>query len=125
MGTRAIVKVKNESDNLILSMYSQFDGYEEGVGRELKDFVNSLKMVNGISGDGKGVANGMGCLAAQIVSHFKENAGGYYLINEEDSDASYLYTIYCEGGFGEQVLYIKVESYGETLYEGKLDDYNP
>jgi len=62
-------------------MYRQMDGYPSGMGVDLATFLASGKMVNGISLSEKSpiVFNGMGCLAAQCVAHFKDGAGGYYL----------------------------------------------
>ena len=78
MGTRAIVAVKDELDNKIIELYSQYDGYPDGLGRDLKEFVASREMVNGI-GANRQVFNGIHCFAAQLISHFKDEAGGYYL----------------------------------------------
>ena len=78
MGTRAIVAVKDELDNKIIELYSQYDGYPDGLGRDLKEFVASREMVNGI-GANKQVFNGIHCFAAQLVCNFKDEAGGYYL----------------------------------------------
>jgi hypothetical protein len=81
MGTRALVRVfegKKEGKEL-LCLYRQFDGYPEGLGREVRDFVLPLQITNGIRGDGKGTANGAGCLAAQLVKHLKEGVGGLYV----------------------------------------------
>lgn len=65
-------------------------------GKELKDFLSFITLVNGIEDyfpNQRAVANGMDCLAAQIVAHFKEGAGGIYLTlstrSAEDSDFSY------------------------------------
>lgn len=124
MGTRAVTKVLNEDGDVILSMYSQFDGYPDGLGRSLVEFLKKIKMVNGIRFDEeRKVANGMGCLAAQLVVELKKEAGGYYLTTPDDEE-SYNYTIYSEGDYDDQILKIKVESYSEVLFDGKVEDYN-
>tara|TARA_B100000073_G_scaffold340499_1_gene340422 strand:- start:440 stop:817 length:378 start_codon:yes stop_codon:yes gene_type:complete len=124
MGTRAVTKVLNEDEEVILSMYSQFDGYPDGLGRSLIEFLKKIKMINGISfNEERKVANGMGCLAAQLVVEFKKEAGGYYLTTPDDEE-SYNYTIYSEGNYDDQILKIKVESYSEVLFDGKVEDYN-
>lgn len=88
MGTRSLTtfidkwtddkgKVKS---NKIVTMYRQFDGYPSGHGVQLAEFLAQGKLVNGISASEKGlVFNGMGCLAAQVVAHFKDGPGGFYL----------------------------------------------
>lgn len=124
MGTRAVTKVLNEEGDVILSMYSQFDGYPDGLGRSLVEFLKKIKMVNGIRiNEERKVANGMGCLAAQLVVEFKKEAGGFYLTTPDDEE-SYNYTIYSEGDYDDQILKIKVESYSEVLFDGKVEDYN-
>ena len=71
----------DDVDEPVLCMYRQFDGYPSGHGAELGEFLLPFKIVNGISGDAKlgKVANGMGCLAAQLVANFKTDVGGFYL----------------------------------------------
>jgi hypothetical protein len=78
MGTRSLTFVY-ENDTPIVCMYRQFDGYPEGHGIELAEFLNDGKIVNGISRRDEKVFNGMGCLAAQMISNFKKEAGGFYL----------------------------------------------
>jgi hypothetical protein len=75
MGTRSLTFVYGDryGDKLpLINMYRQFDGYPHGGhGQELAEFLAPIKICNGISGDPTDLANGMGCLAAQIVMHFK------------------------------------------------------
>ena len=78
MGTRSITVVKDEEGKKIIEMYIQYDGYPEGVGKDLLDFIATGKMVNGIGGDAN-VFNGISCFAAQLVAHLKNGAGGVYL----------------------------------------------
>lgn len=64
----------------IVTMYRQYDGYPDGHGLQLAEFLAGGKMVNGIScNENELVFNGMGCLAAQAIVHFKEGPGGFYL----------------------------------------------
>jgi hypothetical protein len=80
MGTRSLTYVFNDNCDPIVCMYRQFDGYPSGHGSELADFLISGEVVNGIPvGYNKKVFNGMGCLAAQMISHFKNESGGFYL----------------------------------------------
>jgi hypothetical protein len=88
MGTRSLTtfietyedKEGKKKKNNIVTMYRQMDGYPEGMGMDLANFLNGGTMVNGIGlNETKLVFNGMGCLAAQAVAHFKEGAGGIYL----------------------------------------------
>jgi hypothetical protein len=81
MGTRHLTYVYDETDTILLCMYGQWDGYISGHGTNLANFLNSFDaIVNGIPvGDPRKMANGMGCLAAQLVAHFKDGAGNFYI----------------------------------------------
>lgn len=101
MGTRSLTVVKNQRDETLIVMYRQFDGYYEGHGTELANFLSGFKIVNGMRGDEPPkFANGMGCLAAQIVAHFKEEPGGIYLYpaGSENVGEEYVYTVRGEEG---------------------------
>ena len=81
MGTRSLTfvyseSVKGERAEPIVNMYRQFDGYLSGHGQELANFLNELTVGNGISGKPElfNFANGMGCLAAQMIVNFKKIA---------------------------------------------------
>jgi hypothetical protein len=62
-------------------MYRQYDGYPEGHGVDLAEFLDDFNVVNGLGANTypKKTANGCGCLAAQLVQHFKDGPGGIYL----------------------------------------------
>ena len=76
MGTRCLTVIKDYNDKEIVVMYRQYDGYIDVHGHELANFCKDIKIVNGYGSDTKNIANGMGCLAAQIVSHFKKDEVG-------------------------------------------------
>jgi hypothetical protein len=80
MGTRSLTYVY-EGETPIMCMYRQFDGYLSGHGQELANFLNELTFGNGISGKPElfNFANGMGCLAAQMIVWFKKTPGGFYI----------------------------------------------
>lgn len=82
MGTRSLTYVVDDKNDAILCMYRQFDGYPSGHGMELSKFLEGITLIKGIGAGqdemGK-FANGAGCLAAQIVAHFKEEVGQFYL----------------------------------------------
>jgi len=70
MGTRSLTVVM-DGNKEILCMYRQMDGYIEGHGADLVAAFKGFKLTNGIAGDAKKTANGINCLAAQVVAHFK------------------------------------------------------
>jgi len=78
MGTRALTFVY-DGDKPIVNLYRQYDGYPTGHGAELAQFLDGFKIVNGIGAEKTRIANGMGCLAAQMVAHFKDSVGGFYM----------------------------------------------
>jgi hypothetical protein len=83
MGTRCLTVFHYEkSDEEIAVLYRQMDGYPDGHGKELAEFLTGGVMVNGIpcGGDTSKMFNGMECLAAQVVAHFKEGVGMFYLM---------------------------------------------
>lgn len=73
MGTRCLTVFKEANGTEICVLYRQFDGYPSGHGKELKDFLKGKKIVNGYNDDDEknGNFNGMGCLVAQVIAHFK------------------------------------------------------
>lgn len=99
MGTRCLTFVY-DGDKAVINMYRQFDGYPEGHGQELAEFLTSFdEIVNGYSpGDSRKIANGMGCLAAQLIAHFKDSVGGFYIHAVTDTDCwqDYEYHVYEE-----------------------------
>ena len=102
IGTRSITCVLDEQGNKIIEMYKQFDGYPEGLGKELQSFIASGTMVNGIGSD-TNVFNGISCFAAQLVAHFKDGPGGIYLYapttkysNKQKYDETYSAEYYYE-----------------------------
>ncbi len=80
MGTRSLTYVY-DGETPIMCMYRQYDGYLSGHGQELANFLNELTVGNGISGKPElfNFANGMGCLAAQMIVWFKKTPGGFYI----------------------------------------------
>ena len=112
MGTRSLTRVIPRQDGLSFSeghkkvnlayvnMYRQFDGYPDGHGLDLAEFLKDIKIVNGLGRDTTNQANGSGCLAAQMVKHFKEDVGNIYL-HPHDEDSiweDYIYTVYPKTG---------------------------
>jgi hypothetical protein len=97
MGTRSLTQVYEHGEPVVC-MYRQFDGYPTGHGAELAEFLNQFEAItNGIAvGETRKTANGMGCLAAQLIGHFKTEAGGFYLypVNSQDVGEEYDYHIH-------------------------------
>ena len=119
MGTRSLTYVY-EGETPIICMYRQFDGYLEGHGQELANFLNELTIGNGISGKPElfTFANGMGCLAAQMIVNFKKSPGGFYIYPVELNQAcwqEYEYHVY-----EKQVV---VKNPTEVIFEGSYEEF--
>lgn len=102
MGTRSTVQFYDRLDEKepILCVYNQFDGYIDGIGHKLANFLKDKKIINGIENGQTmegGFANGMGCLAAQYVAENKTKIGGFYLTTKEDSQQYNYIVRYVDG----------------------------
>lgn len=128
MGTRSITIVKDGTVEIV-KMYRQMDGYPTGHGADLKEFVGNRPVGNGINSqleNAKGF-NGMGCMAAALVAHFKERIGDIYLVGSMGCGEEYVYTLTCEDpGMGGDFKYINLEVMGkELLYSGPIKNFDP
>lgn len=105
MGTRSLTYTYDgkmqDADKPIICMYIQYDGYLEGVGQSIADFLTDMKVVNGLGAKTAAkVANGMGCLSAQLIAEFKDCAGNVYLYVPDLAQycgQEYEYHIYNDG----------------------------
>lgn len=136
MGTRCLTTVRDGNKELIC-LYRQMDGYPEGHGIDLKNAFEGFRITNGISGDPAKTANGVGCLAAQVVAHFKKSDGHYDNGNGLQVGGFYLYAPKTRE-IGEEFVYMlsvrldsrknaKKNPFGEPegkiwleLYEGEV-----
>jgi hypothetical protein len=115
MGTRSLTTVFDEQGKPLLSFYRQMDGCFEGHGQELQDFLSEFKVFNGYGlGDDNKVANGMSCLAAQLIAHFKDGIGNIY-IYPHSAKQEYNYEIRYVSTGGR---YARVSLVGNCAYEG-------
>ena len=95
MGTRSLTYVYSE-DTPLINMYRQFDGYPSGHGAELAEFLSGFEIVNGYGEVKPKLANGMRCLAAQLIANFKQSVGGFYIyaVTDNDCGQEYEYQVY-------------------------------
>lgn len=127
MGTRSLTRfIEKYEDGTkeVVTMYKQYDGYPSGFGVELSEFLSKGKVVNGISSYDDVVFNGMGCLAAQVVSEFKSGPGGIYLEapGTKDVGEEYVYEITLDSTTNELTIRCIEVWPGKTLFEGTPKD---
>ena len=111
MGTRSLTKFISQHDDekfVITCVYRQYDGYPQGHGKELADFLNSGVMVNGFGQSEQKQFNGIGCLAAQFIAEFKNGVGGIYIHQPDSKDC------------GEEYVYEVIYKYPKGF--GKVDE---
>ena len=107
MATRAIIRVaereegvsfSEQTDKIRVQIYHHYDGYPEGLGVTLANYLDNKKIVNGLPvGAGSvDVANGMGCLTASLIKYLKDAPGNVYIDypNAERIDIDYTYYIW-------------------------------
>ena len=95
MGTRSLTFVY-DGDVPVINIYRQYDGYPSGHGHELAQFLDSKNLVNGYCEQNSFDANGMGCLAAQLIVQLKHGVGGIYIypVSSTDCFQDYEYHVY-------------------------------
>ena len=114
MSTRSLTRVIPRQEGLsfneghkkvelaFVNMHRHMDGYPEGHGLDLAEFLKDIEIVNGVPLDKESgnQANGSGCLAAQMVKHFKEDIGYIYLHPHDNESGweDYIYTVYPKTG---------------------------
>jgi hypothetical protein len=144
MGTRSLTFVYEEPFNpgdepqAVINMYRQYDGYPTGHGAELAEFLTQFEMVDGIPFGGvppeKRYANGMSCLAAQMVTHFKgAEAGQFYLYptSARNCGQDYEYHVYSQNNQlqitvtdrGSHFFGITTSERNDVLFQGPLSEF--
>tara|TARA_R110001583_G_scaffold135538_1_gene287341 strand:+ start:1074 stop:1496 length:423 start_codon:yes stop_codon:yes gene_type:complete len=120
MGTRSLTRVirKWEDDfgdkrrEPFTTMYRQMDGYLEGHGNDLAEFLSQFTIVNGMKlNETRKTANGIDCLAAQMFAHFKDGPGSIYCMHPSAQDC------------GEEYIY-EIEKDGEDILMTVYDVWN-
>ena len=122
MGTRSLTFVydstgDNGESEPIMCVYRQFDGYPSGHGHELAQFLDSKTLVNGFGKQNSFEANGMGCLAAQLIVQLKHGVGGIYIypVSSTDCFQDYEYHVY------EDKVIVKNPT--AVIFEGTWEDF--
>ena len=129
MGTRSntvIIETAYGKPFRLVNIYRQMDGYPSGHGKELADFLGSITMCNGIglSGENEHIANGAGCLAAQLIAHLKTEPGSIYLDKPTGHlDNDYAYLISANTLEPEQGINVEVKKYSGKVFNGTVPEF--
>jgi len=132
MATRALINIVERQEGRSFSktlpstaihtqIYKHYDGYPERLGVTLASYLKGYDIRNGVPNEYQGpIANGIGCLSAQLVSYLKDEPGNIYLqpprnINVED----YVYYIWVKEG---SKIMISIFDYDEVcIYVGDCE----
>jgi len=139
MATRALINfAKREEgvsfnehpgiDAIHTQIYHHYDGYPEYLGIKLAEFLNGFKIVNGLGQEEDKIANGMGCLTAQVLANLKEVPGNVYLEKPRNKDwEDYQYFIWATEN--KDVWISVFDYYDKCIFVGTpaklIDKYKP
>lgn len=122
MGTKSNT-VFIDGKSRILNLYRQFDGYPNGHGLELALCLAGYSLVNGYVKADQQTANGIGCLAAFVVSRLKTQTGNIYIVPIRDSINDYTYIVRGDTMHPKKGLKITVCEFGKKVFTGNLDQF--
>ncbi len=132
MSTRALINVVQRQEGRSFSktlepsaihtqLYKHYDGHPERLGVTLASYLDGYEIHSGMSNKHQGpLANGIGCLAAQLVSYLKNEPGNVYLqpprnINVED----YVYYVWVKED--ARIMISIFDSNNECIYVGDCE----
>jgi hypothetical protein len=122
MATCATVRVY-DGKVMILQMVVNADGYESHVGLQLAKFCMSRPLVSGI-GDSELVFNGIGCFAAQLVSHLKgDRAGLWYIGGNEKQREEFNYKIIFDAREPKKLIFVSKSQVHSLKFKGAPEDF--
>lgn len=126
MRTRSLTMVIQDSvgaPSEVCVLYRQYDGNASGHARALKEFLTGMTITRVPSQTPGRFANGAGCLAAQLVAHFKTEPCGVYLYPAGTRDCGENYTYLVTAKVGAE---LRVKVIGEeTIYDGPVSGFDP
>lgn len=123
MGTRSVTYFYQEDNKFLVGLYRQMDGYPSGHGRDLYEFLRDYTIVNGLGLKDTGkIANGMGCLSAQTIAHFKTEAGQYYIVTKGYHGQEYEYHVH-ENDFQLTIKVFEVSERKRKIFDGTLTEF--
>lgn len=122
MGTRSLVHFKEDGETLC-TIYRQSDGYPEGRGKELAEWLSNIIVVNGMGLNKERIADGAGCLAAQWIAHEKDGPGGVYMFPSDASDCGEEYTYHVDVNFKTHQVTLRCYDGDELVFDGPAKEF--
>ena len=122
----AVGKTGEICKSSLLNLYGQYDGYPSSHGLKLAQWLETTTVVNGLEiPTPDNVANGAGCLAAQMVSYFKIRPGGFYIegtvknwqIFEHPNDYTYIVRVWASR------IAVIVYHLGSRVFSGDCQEF--
>lgn len=129
MSTRSTIRFRNDGYSPVCCVYKHFDGYIEGLGHSLAEWLKGMTLINGISNreqEGHDYANGIGCLAAKWIADNKTETGDIYMCGS-DAYEEYNYDVILQrqqmsgmnGTKADDCIVIAVKDYkGDLIFSG-------
>ena len=129
MSTRSTIRFRNDGYSPVCCVYKHFDGYIEGLGHSLAEWLKGMTLINGISNreqEGHDYANGIGCLAAKWIADNKTETGDIYMCGS-DAYEDYNYDVILQrqqmsgmnGTKADDCIVIAVKDYkGDLIFSG-------
>ena len=136
MGTRSVTYILDEKERTLALIYRQFDGYPDGMGKDLYNILVGRPIVCGFPMEElenpRPPFNGMGDLAATVVRDLKKGIGNVYLFAgifvgnvqsaREKYDAEFVYIIGArENALTIQAYSLKLGKSAKLLYSGAIE----
>mgnify|MGYP003118261021 FL=1 len=130
MATRAIIRIAEREDGVSFSehpekvraqIYHHYDGYPEYLGCNLAEFLCDFRVVNGLPTnyfENIKVANGMGCLTAQLIAGLKEEAGNVYVDYSDTDRDDVEFTYYIWGCVGKDIWMSIFDLHDNCIFVG-------
>ena len=130
MATRAIIRIAEREDGVSFSehpervraqIYHHYDGYPKYLGCNLAEFLCDFRVVNGLPTnyfENIKVANGMGCLTAQLIAGLKEEAGNVYVDYPDTDRDDVEFTYYIWGCVGKDIWMSIFDLHNECIFVG-------
>ena len=104
MGTRSITHIHEAhtgNESIVCSFFRHWDGYPDGHGKDLTDWLDGKRLVNGIGSDfveGRDF-NRAGTMAVQLMAHIQDVSGAEAIpTGDAGYGEEYTYHVYFRDG---------------------------